>query len=183
MDLYKINIKLPAQDSDVDDAVIVPVFHRWIQNQSLADHLLIDVADYDHVHNGPGVVLIASEANLHFDHGQGQLGLLYVRKRPIPDAPTLAERLRFVLAATLEAAAKLQREPELAGRLRFSPDELWIQSNDRLAAPNTDGGFEMLRSAIAALPPGLGWQAAAVERVVNSAQELLKIRISVPALL
>jgi hypothetical protein len=182
MDLFKINVKIPVVGGDAAGGDIVAIFHRWIQDQALADHLLIDVADYDHVHDGPGTILIASEANIHLDHGQGQPGLLYVRKRPIIGADTLVDRLRYVLNAARTTAARLEREPELAGRLHFSTDELWIQSNDRLAAPNSDAGFAAMRSAITSVAEGLGGGPATVERVANSPQELLKIRVVLPAL-
>lgn len=39
---------LPSLSRDV-----VPVFHRWLQDQRLPGELLIDVADYSHVTGGP----------------------------------------------------------------------------------------------------------------------------------
>ena len=47
MDLQRISIKLYAQpESEVEARDFVPVFHSWIQNQRVANHLLIDVANY-----------------------------------------------------------------------------------------------------------------------------------------
>ncbi|HEV8246140.1 MAG TPA: hypothetical protein VGP93_10250, partial [Polyangiaceae bacterium] len=57
----------------------VPVFHRFIRDHVL-DELLIDVADYAHVHHGPGVVLVGHAADYYMDQGEGRLGLLYSRK-------------------------------------------------------------------------------------------------------
>ena len=37
------------------------------RTHAVPDHLLIDVADYAHVPNGPGTVLVAHEANIHID--------------------------------------------------------------------------------------------------------------------
>jgi hypothetical protein len=55
MDSSKLIIKLYADDRSADfnakDAV--PIFHSWIQSRAIADHLLIDVADYTHVPDGP----------------------------------------------------------------------------------------------------------------------------------
>jgi hypothetical protein len=62
--------------------VIVPVFHRWIQQKSFPNHLLVDVADYAHVPEGPGTLLVSHEANIHFDRDGGKPGVLYVRKQP-----------------------------------------------------------------------------------------------------
>ena len=61
--LQHINVKLLLKDSqDVDLDPLIPVFHNWIQEQ-VCDELLLDVADYLHVHHGPGIVLIGHEAN------------------------------------------------------------------------------------------------------------------------
>ncbi|MCS7047943.1 MAG: hypothetical protein NZ483_01440, partial [Verrucomicrobiae bacterium] len=63
----------------------IPVFHGWIQRQALPGHLLIDVHDYSHVYQGPGILLVAHEANISIDQSEGRPGLLYLRKRaPVP---------------------------------------------------------------------------------------------------
>ena len=62
------------------------MFHDWIQNQRL-DELLIDVVDYRHVHDGPGVILIAHDAHYAFDTSEGRLGLLYSRRPRDPSHP------------------------------------------------------------------------------------------------
>src|SRR5437660_4592029 len=98
MDLHKINIKLFVESDTFAPTEFVPIFHRWIQAQSLDGHLLIDVADYAHVPAGPGTLVVAAEANIHMDRGENRLGLLYVRKQPIAGATTLQDTLRGVLA-------------------------------------------------------------------------------------
>src|SRR4051812_2086535 len=114
MDVYRIGIKLFLQNpSGVEREKFVPVFHHWIQEQGLSNHLLIDVADYMHVANAPGVVLVSHEANLSIDDSEGPLGLLYQRKRPF--AGTFVDRLSSVFGSALEAAMKLENDPDLAG--------------------------------------------------------------------
>ena len=113
-------------------AAVIPVFHRWIQKGSV-DGMLIDVADYSHVPEGPGVVLVAHEGNYAIDLGGGRPGVLYYRKQPL--AGDLGERLRGVCAMALQAAALLEKEPSLDGA-RVRGDELQIVANDRLLAPN-----------------------------------------------
>src|SRR5277367_4077357 len=105
MDAFKISIKLFAERDELGHSDIVPVFHRWIQNNLLPDHLLIDVADYAHVPAGPGTVLVSSQANLYTDRGDNRLGLLYSRKLPLEG--TFRDRLRTVLASALQAASLL----------------------------------------------------------------------------
>ena len=60
MDTPKFDLKLFLHDaSDLQLHTLIPVFHGWIQTRALAD-VLIDVVDYRHVPDGPGVMLIAS---------------------------------------------------------------------------------------------------------------------------
>lgn len=149
MDAFKIAIKLFAASDGFEPSAFVPVFHRWIQQQVLTDHLLIDVADYAHVYHGPGTVLVTSEANLYTDRAQGRLGLLYARKLPMDGSFT--QRLRQVAQQTFKAAALLEAEPSLGGRLSFRTDELLIRLNDRLLAPNTAVTFGQVQPDLQAL--------------------------------
>src|SRR4051812_28088802 len=124
MEAFKLSVKFftdGAAGLPLD--TVVPVFHSWIRDQSLPDHLLIDVADYAHVPDGPGTVLVAHEANIHFDREGGRTGLTYNRKQPIDDATTFRQRLNAVFLAALNATAKFESEPTLSG-LRFRTDEI-----------------------------------------------------------
>lgn len=148
MDLHKFCFKVFAQDaSGVRLDTFIPIFHRWIQTQGV-EGMLIDVADYAHVSRGPGVVLVAHEANYSMDQMEGPLGLLYQRKTSA--GGPLNDRLTAALRAALAACAKLESEPELAGRLRFKAGEPVFIANDRLHAPNTEEGFEALRPELEA---------------------------------
>jgi hypothetical protein len=134
-ELQRIGLKLFAEDgASVQPRQLVPIFHRWIQTQAIADHLLIDVADYSHVPDGPGVMLVAHEGNFSLDLGGGRMGLKYNRK--IPAAGALGDRLRHVARTVFDACRRLQEEPGLAGKIRFRGDELQLFANDRLHAPN-----------------------------------------------
>ena len=42
-----------------------------------------DVADYSHMHAGPGIVLVANDANVSIDESDDRRGLLYSRKSPL----------------------------------------------------------------------------------------------------
>jgi hypothetical protein len=132
----------------VDLETFIPLFHRWIQDQRLPE-LLIDVADYRHVHHGPGVVLIAHDAHYVMDMAQGRPGLLYSRRRETyPSRQALSnvtDRLRSVFHCALSACQELETDPALQGRLRFRGDELLLRLNDRLRAPNTAAAYHALR--------------------------------------
>jgi hypothetical protein len=146
MDSHKLAVKFFAEASpELAHDAFIPVFHSWIQQHALKDHLLIDVADYAHVPDGPGTVLVSHEANISTDREHGKLGLLYVRKQPIDGATTFPRRLAGVFRAALEAAAKLEEEANLRGKLKFRGDELSFRIYDRLLAPNTPATFEQVK--------------------------------------
>jgi len=138
-DLQRIGIKLYcAEGVAIQPHVLVPIFHRWIQQHSV-EQMLIDVADYEHVPEGPGVVLVAHEGNYAVDLGGGELGLMYTRKQPVDG--DLATRLASLARTVLYAARLLEQDPGLGGRLRFRGERLALFANDRLRAPNTEAGY------------------------------------------
>ena len=135
MELQNINIKIFAQNAQaVEQEHFTPIFHSWIQNQSTGE-LLLDVADYLHVPQGPGIVLIGNEADYSMDDSAGRLGLRYNRKLSLPGSN--AERLAQALKAAARACVTLEADPRMAGRLKFKTDELEVFVNDRALAPNS----------------------------------------------
>jgi hypothetical protein len=136
MDVFKIAVKVIASQDKLPPEQFVPIFHRWIQNQSVEGHRLIDVADYGHVVNGPGTVLVSSEANFYTDRAEGRLGLLYSRKLASPGS--FQDRLRLAIKEAFKAADRLERDPVAQGKLKFKTDELLIRLNDRLLAPPSE---------------------------------------------
>ena len=146
--LQHVNVKFPAAAANagaVDLAPAIPVFHRWIQEQALPG-LLIDVADYRHVPEGPGVVLVAHEAIYGLDQGGGRLGLLYNRRTRLDATP--ADALPQAFRAALEACRKLEQEPEFAGTLSFAGGACEVVVNDRALAPNDAATGARLRAAL-----------------------------------
>jgi len=132
IELQHINVKLMVKDPEnVDLEAVVPVFHTWIQGQ-IFDELLLDVADYSHVPDGPGIVLIGHEADYALDNTGGRLGVRYNRKAPAPGS----NRERLV-QATRAAVIAFQRL-EQGFNLHFNEREIEIVINDRLLAPNTN---------------------------------------------
>lgn len=142
--MQHVNIKLFAGEPYPRRlAKAIPVFHRWIQEQSLSG-TLIDVADYTHVPNGPGVVLVAHEFNLGLDETGGKLGLVYNRKLPVE--ASAAEALGSAHGFAWDAARRLESEPEFAGELNFRTDVFEVTLNDRLLYPNTPETEAALRA-------------------------------------
>src|SRR5574341_1225000 len=110
----RISIKFFIPEAPpIDPAQLVPVFQRWIQRRSVKG-ILIDVADYKHVPQGPGVILIGHEGDCGFDLKDDRPGLLYTRKRDLPGE--LKDILRTAFRPALEAAQKLAQDGSL-GRL------------------------------------------------------------------
>ena len=138
MNLQHINIKFYLENPEtVNLAEYGPVFNSWIQRQRL-EELLVDVADYLHVHHGPGIMLIGHEADYSLDHRAGRLGLLYNRKEQLNG--TTLEKLAQAARAALTAAKILEQE----NGLKFSGSEVQVIVNDRLLVPNTADSFEAL---------------------------------------
>ena len=140
MNIQHINIKFYLENPEaVNLADYATAFNTWIQNQRL-EELLIDVADYLHVHNGPGIMLIGHEADYSLDNRAGRLGLLYNRKAQL--AGTTQVKLAQAASAVLTAAEILEKE----NGLKFNGQEVQIMINDRLLAPNTTQTFIALET-------------------------------------
>ena len=150
MNAQKLAVKLFLQDpSQAHGLKLLPVFQQWIQLHAMDEHLMIDVADYDHVPDGPGTVLVTHEANLYVDHLNGRPGLTYQRKQPLPGP--FADRVATVFRHVLAAAARLEENPGL----RFRTDEVSFRIADRLLAPNTSETFEAVRRDLEAFTQSL----------------------------
>lgn len=146
-DLFKLGVKLFVADpSAVHVRDFVGIYHSWIQKQSVAGHQLIDVHDYSHIYQGPGILLVAHEGNFSIDNAEGKLGLAYFRKQPA--GKTTEESLRASLMAARQAVSLIESEPGLDGKVRFRKDELLVICNDRLLAPNNERILEELRPAL-----------------------------------
>jgi hypothetical protein len=130
VDAQRIVVKVYLEDKAVAPHDFIPVFHRWIQTRAL-DEVLIDVADYSHVHDGPGVLLICHEANYAIDVIDGRPGLVYARKREVTGSwkervrqklgspeKRASRRRKFSFASTTDSSAQMFRQPS---RLRHRP--------------------------------------------------------------
>ncbi len=140
MNAQKLCVKLFLKDpGQLHGLKLVPIFQSWIQMHAVEDHLAIDVADYEHVKDGPGTVLVTHEANFALDSTGGRPGLLYQRKQPLPGA--FGQRLAPIFRGALQGAARLQENPGLA----FRTDEIAFRIADRLLAPNTPETFAAVK--------------------------------------
>jgi hypothetical protein len=145
IELQHVNIKLYLNNTDADLGAVIPVFHNWIQDQ-VFEELLIDVADYRHVHHGPGLMLIGHEAEYSLDQADGIMGLLYNRKARL--SGTNLDRLIQATRAALVSAQKLEADARLNGKLRFNGQDMQVIVKDRLLAPNEESTREAVKPDI-----------------------------------
>jgi hypothetical protein len=145
----RVSVKFFLDEGEgVDLSAVVPVFHRWIREQSVPG-LLIDVADYKHVVAGPGLLLLGHDGDYALDGANGRPGLLYKHKREWA-SNNLRDRLRTVWQRAVQATQLLQDEPTLGG-LIFCTDEVEIAFPDRLNMPNTPDTFAAVQADVTAV--------------------------------
>jgi hypothetical protein len=120
------------------------VFHGWIQRQSVTGHLLIDVHDYSHLHQGPGILLVAHEGNFSLDLSDGRPGLVYYRK--IPTSLSQTDHIVTVLRSALQASLLVEND----AKLNLATDQFVVFANDRLNTSNDDASFAELKPVLSA---------------------------------
>ena len=177
MDLQKLNVKFFAEAPDsVPLTDFIDIFHGWIQ---ATDGYYHDVADYSHMQDGPGIVLVANDANVSIDETENRRGLLFSQKTLLSGSNQ--EKLRMVFRSALENCRKLEEEPALKGKLRFAANEAVISINDRLLGSNSEESFDDIKGDIAAIAQEL-FGAAAVSLERNSdARQRLNVRLKTSA--
>jgi hypothetical protein len=136
INLQHVNVKLLVGDpAGVDLEPLIPIFHDWIRDR-VFEELLLDIADYRHVPEGPGVMLIGHQGNYSVDNTDHRLGVRYNRKAALDG--TNQDRLKQAARSALVAFQRLESEPSLNGKLRFGGRDLELFVNDRALAPNND---------------------------------------------
>ena len=151
MDVQRINVKFFFADSRaVPLGTFIDIFNSWIQ---ASDGEYYDIADYNHVHAGPGILLIAHEANISIDNTGNRLGLLYNRKEPLQGSNR--EKLRSVFKLALENCLRIEEGPSLQGKMQFLGNEALFLINDRLLAPNAEETFHAVKSDLEELARSL----------------------------
>jgi hypothetical protein len=144
MELQKLSVKFFVERPEaIPLSDFIDIFHGWIQASDGDYH---DVADYSHMQAGPGIVLIANDANVSIDEADNRRGLLFSQKSPLSGSNR--EKLRRVFRAALESCRKLEEEPGVRGKLRFAANEAMISVNDRLIAANSEEAFAEIKADI-----------------------------------
>ena len=133
----------PDPHASVDLGPFIPLFHRLIQQQRV-EGLLIDVADYAHVPEGPGVILIGHDVDYGIDQTGGKAGLLVTAKRN--ESEELPALLRTTLRRALVAIQAIEAENE--SDVVFESRGLELRILDRLASGKSDADFEPVLASV-----------------------------------
>ena len=176
MNLERFCLKFFAHSgAEIDDAIFIDIFHEWIRHKKLGG-ILLDVADYRHVPDGPGIMLITHEINFAMDYGSGRFGLYAQRK--LGRGQNQVNRILELIRATAAFGALLENDPRLTGALKLEAGNFHFISNDRLLAPNRLETFDELRPALhkaaALVYPG---QAVSLTRLDNDPRDRLTVAI------
>ncbi len=177
--MSRVRIKYFLEDPDgINPPELVPVFHRWIQRDALSG-LWIDVADYLHVPEGPGIMLIGHEADLYLDFSRGKAGLAYVRKREF--SSSLEDNVLLAIRSLDEAVSLFNKENALEQRYRVRTDELEITFLDRLRVPPELTDISTAVGATSrAVAEAAGREPGSIERIDADPRHPLSLRVRVP---
>ena len=176
MTATKFQVKLYTSAGEVELEKLIPVFHSWIREKKIPDELLIDVADYAHVPQGPGVVLIGHESDYYLDVADDRPGLLYSRKRGFDGG--FEAGIEDAFRRALRACQLLEAEAGLD--FAFDTKEVLFRVQDRLNAPNTDATYDAYRAPLQAAASAFFGGAGSLERV-GSEREPFAVRIDTGA--
>ena len=171
MDVERFCLKFLAREGSVDEACFIPIFHDWIRLKSLPG-TLIDVADYRHVPDGPGIMLISYDINYAMEHGGGQFGLSAQRK--LGQEGTHQDRIVDVAKRMARFGTLLESDSRLGGSFALEGGKFLYSANDRLRLPNTDDSFAAIQPDLMAAAAVLyGNQSVSVSRLDNDPRERL----------
>ena len=183
--LQRIKVKIFADESStIDLSAFIPVFQRWIQEQA-RDELLLDVADYKHVQDGPGLLLMGHEADYAIDFADGRAGLLYTHKRGWDEAEndeslaefTFQKRVESALRSALQASATLASDASFDTPPTFQWHQAELSFPDRLRTPNRAETYAAMQDDLQATAVRLYGDGADVQRIENDQRHALRVQI------
>ena len=160
--LQRIQIKIMADGAGTDLEPFLAIFGRWRHEK---DHPAewVDVADYAHMANGPGVMLIGHRCSVSLDLTNPGPGILYTARKGLNG--THAERIASAFGSCLELAKRLAEENEFPKPLHLRTDSFDIRFTDRMETPNDAATDAELRGPLTQVLDALlgagGYQLAA----------------------
>lgn len=172
MQATKLQVKVYTRTGQIELDTLIPIFHEWIRVKKIPDELLIDVADYAHVPQGPGVVLIGHQSDYYLDVADDRPGLLYSRKRGFEGDLWAGVEDAFRRALT---ACRLLEEEDGLG-FEFATDEILFRVQDRLHAPNEEATYDSYKPVLEQVSSAFFGGTPSMERL-GSKREPFTIRI------
>ena len=177
MDIERFCVKFFARPGyNIDDAIFIDIFHEWIRLKKLPG-ILLDVADYRHVPEGPGIMLLTHDINFAMDYSEGRFGLFAQRKSG--PAGNHRDRILELVRATVTFGALLEQDPRVKGKVSLEGGTFHYLSNDRLLAPNANEAAAAIAPDLAAaaelIYPG---QAVSITPLANDPRDRLTIEVA-----
>lgn len=127
MDANKYYVRFPiTKMDDISVSDVVNLFHDWIREED-EDKVLLDVADYSHVPNGPGIILVGFYENIYFEINGKHPAFAVVYKRPIDGDNT--SKVKHVFSKAVIFANKFQQAFE--GKVTLDTENIKLGLNDR----------------------------------------------------
>ena len=137
----------------LEDAIAL--FHRFMQ-RGLVEGLLIDVADYRHVPQGPGVLLVGHDV----DYGVTENGFSVFRKRQT--GVSAVDQFRAALRMGLQALHAIEADGGFEAS--FEAGRFRVAVVDRLQAENSEAGAVAIEAALAPVIREVFGEDTAIER-------------------
>lgn len=141
--LQRINVKLitPVTGEFAPESFLA-ILRDW----SNATEEWLDIADYIHMIDGPGVILFGRKRLFSFDMIDGISGILYANRADLEG--TLEDRFTATLQNAVEMSKNLAQDQRFPENLSTTIQEVEIVVNDRKQAPNTEQSHTTLEAII-----------------------------------
>ncbi len=147
-DLQRIDLKVlaiaPAKPP-LDP--ILTIFDRWRKEED-APSDWVDLADYAHMPQGPGVMMAGKRENFAVDTNEPGLGILLQTRKDLDGA--VEQRFLEAFRRHLRLAARLAGEAEWPSEIKVDSSKWLITVNDRLHFPNNDESEHELKTGLVA---------------------------------
>ncbi len=145
-DLQRIDLKVFADaPPDLNLDPFLAIFGRW-RHDAENPAQWVDLADYAHMLDGPGVIIVGKQGNFGVNLYEPGPGLLYVGKKDYQGPND--HRILEVFRRHLALATALLAEPDYPPELKVQSGSWELAINDRLNFPNHAGTDQLLRPAI-----------------------------------
>lgn len=147
-DLQRIDLKVMARAPEPPPLdPILTVFDRWRREED-APSDWVDLADYAHMPQGPGVMMAGKREHFVVDTNEPGLGVMVQTRKDLDGA--VEERFLEAFRRHLTLAVRLVGEPEWPQAIQVESGKWLVAVNDRLHFPNDDETDADLKTGLVA---------------------------------